>query len=174
MLSLHYVHTLCCISVMFLEMSLCLFATISNNSLGGNPEIITFVALERDSGWMSVCAEEVCPPLIILPPSGLWPRRWRQASPSNPSISAMSRCTSVTSWASQPSQLSASPSRWSTYSMTSTHSLMLSSDCMMSTRWVLRDHVCNICDECFCIILFHLQPTYSIFSIFWCFLVFLI
>lgn len=70
------------------------------------------------------------------PPSGLWPRRWRQASPSNPSISTRSRCTSVTSWASPPSQLSANPSRWSTYSTTSTHSLMLSLDCMMSTRWV--------------------------------------
>lgn len=74
-----------------------------------------------------------------LPPSGLWPRRWRQASPSNPSISARSRCTSVTSWASPPSQLSAIPSKWSTYSTTFTHSSMLSLDCMMSTRWVLGD-----------------------------------
>lgn len=73
----------------------------------------------------------------LPPPSGLWLRRWRRASPSNPSTLTRSRCTSVTLWASPPSQLSAIPSRWSTCSTTSTHSLMLSLDCTMSTRWVL-------------------------------------
>lgn len=116
----------------------CLFAMINSN----NCHLYGIRKGKLESGWMSVkvcvCWKRVSS-THHLPPSGLWPRRWRQASLSNPSISMRWRCTSVTSWASPPSQLSATPSRWSTYSMTSTHSLMLSLDCTMSTRWVLGD-----------------------------------